>query len=66
MKRELADKNRSESKKRLDAESKLREVIAQKVAAKYQAEVQAEAAAEETTEEVAAEATETPEVEAAE
>jgi small subunit ribosomal protein S16 len=67
MKRELADKGRTESKKRLEAESKLREVIAQKVAAKYQAEVQAEAAAaEEVTEEVAPEATETPEVEAAE
>ncbi|MDX9891152.1 MAG: 30S ribosomal protein S16 [Bacteroidales bacterium] len=47
MKRELADKNRTESKKRLEAESKLREAIAQKVAAKYQAEVQAEAATEE-------------------
>ncbi|HPE41181.1 MAG TPA: 30S ribosomal protein S16 [Bacteroidales bacterium] len=47
MKRELADKNRTESKKRLEAESKLREAIAQKVAAKYQAEVQAVAATEE-------------------
>lgn len=47
MKRELADKNRTESKKRLEAESKLREAIAQKVAAKYQAEVQAETATEE-------------------
>ncbi|HPS71613.1 MAG TPA: 30S ribosomal protein S16 [Bacteroidales bacterium] len=67
MKRELADKTRTDSKKRLEAETKLREVIAQKVAAKYQAEVQAEAAAEETAEEVVSEeATETPEVEAAE
>lgn len=67
IKRELADKTRTDSKKRLEAETKLREVIAQKVAAKYQAEVQAEAAAEETTEEVVAEeATETPEVETAE
>ena len=67
MKRELADKTRTDSKKRLEAETKLREVIAQKVAAKYQDEVQAEAAAEETAEEVVSEeATETPEVEAAE
>ena len=67
MKRELADKTRTDSKNRLEAETKLREVIAQKVAAKYQAEVQAEVAAEETTEEVVSEeATETPEVEAAE
>jgi len=67
MKRELADKTRTDSKKRLEAETKLREVIAQKVAAKYQAEVQAEVAAEETTEEVVSEeTTETPEVEAAE
>lgn len=67
MKRELADKTRTDSKKRLEAETKLREVIAQKVAAKYQAEVQAEAAAEETAEEVVSEeTTETPEVEAAE
>ena len=67
MKRELADKTRTDSKKRLEAETKLREVIAQKVAAKYQAEVQAEVAAEETTEEVVSEeTTETSEVEAAE
>ena len=67
MKRELADKTRTDSKKRLEAETKLREVIAQKVAAKYQAEVQAEAAGEETAEEVVSEeATETPEVQAAE
>ena len=66
LKRELADKNRSESKKRLEAETKLREAIAQKVAAKYQAEVQTEAAAEEVTEEVAPEVEGTTEVEAAE
>lgn len=66
LKRELADKNRNESKKRLEAETKLRETIAQKVAAKYQAEVQAEAAAEEVTEEVTPEVEGTTEVETAE
>ena len=67
IKRELADTTRSAAKKRLEAETKLREAMAQKVAAKYQAEVQAEAAAaEEAPEEVAPEVVETPEVEAAE
>jgi small subunit ribosomal protein S16 len=67
IKRELADGARNDAKKRLEAETKLREAMAQKVAAKYQAEVQAEAAAaEEAPEEVAAEVEETPEVEAAE
>ncbi|MCL2245711.1 MAG: 30S ribosomal protein S16 [Lentimicrobiaceae bacterium] len=47
-KREVADQHRAESKKRIEAESKIRETIAKKVAAKYAVEAakEAEAAAE--------------------
>ena len=62
VKRETADQTRTEGKKRLEAETKVREAIAKKVAAKYAVEVAKEAkAAEVATEEVtevAAEATE--------
>jgi len=52
-KREAADKTRTESKKRLEAETKIREIIAKKVAAKYAVEAAKEAAtAEETPAEV--------------
>jgi len=64
VKREAADKNRAENKKRMDAESKVRETIAKKVAAKYAVEVAKEAKevqeAEETQEAVAEIATEAP------
>lgn len=68
IKREDADKSRSELKKRLEAETKVREAISAKVAAKYAAaaEAEAKAAAEEAedaaeaTAEETAEATETP------
>jgi small subunit ribosomal protein S16 len=43
MKREAADLTRAEGKKRLEAETKVREVIAKKVAAKYAVEVANEA-----------------------
>ena len=43
VKREAADKTRSESKKRMEAESKIREGIAKKVAAKYAVEAAKEA-----------------------
>ena len=62
VKREAADKTRAESKKRMEAEGKVRETIAKKVAAKYaveaakEAEVAAEAEAAEV--EAVAEATE--------
>jgi small subunit ribosomal protein S16 len=46
VKREAADKSRTESKKRLEAESKVRETIAKKVAAKYAVEAAKEAKAE--------------------
>lgn len=56
MKRELADKQRAENKKRIEAEIKVKEAISAKVAAKYAA-----AAAEEAEENVeATEAEETP------
>lgn len=55
MKRELADKQRAENKKRIEAEIKVKEAISAKVAAKYAA------AAEEAEENVeATEAEETP------
>jgi small subunit ribosomal protein S16 len=52
VKREAADKTREDKKKRLDAETKLRESIAKKVAAKYAVEAakEAKAEAEEVTE----------------
>jgi small subunit ribosomal protein S16 len=56
--REAADKTRTESKKRLDAETKVRETIAKKVAAKYAVEAAKEAKAEAEAAEVAAEALE--------
>ena len=43
VKREAADKNRAENKKRIEAESKIRETIAKKVAAKYAVESAKEA-----------------------
>ncbi|MCL2167720.1 MAG: 30S ribosomal protein S16 [Lentimicrobiaceae bacterium] len=52
VKRESADKTREERKKRLDAESKIRETIAKKVAAKYAVEAAKEA--KEAEDEVAA------------
>jgi len=56
VKREAADQKRTEGKKRLEAETKVRDIIAKKVAAKYAVEVAKEAkAAEEATEEVVAE-----------
>ncbi|MCL2434826.1 MAG: 30S ribosomal protein S16 [Lentimicrobiaceae bacterium] len=58
-KREAADQTRAENKKRLDAEIKVREIIAKKVAAKYAVEAAKEAKAEVAAEEAA-------EVEAAE
>ncbi|MCL2303379.1 MAG: 30S ribosomal protein S16, partial [Lentimicrobiaceae bacterium] len=67
-KREAADQTRTEGKKRLEAETKVRETIAKKVAAKYAVEAAkeakaAEVAAEETaTEEVVAEVAATEEV----
>jgi small subunit ribosomal protein S16 len=50
VKREAADNKRAESKKRTEAETKIRETIAKKVAAKYAVEVakEAQAAAEES------------------
>ena len=69
IKREIADKTRHEMKKRIDAESKVREAISAKVAAKYAKEAAAEAKVEEipveeaTTEEaVVTEATQETEV----
>ena len=46
VKREAADKTRTENKKRMEAETKLRESIAKKVAAKYAVEAAKEAKAE--------------------
>ena len=48
VKREAADQNRTETKKRMEAETKVRETIAKKVAAKYAVEAakEAQAAAE--------------------
>jgi len=68
VKRDATDKTRAENKKRLEAETKIRETIAKKVAAKYAVEVAKEAkvlevaATEEVTEvaETVVEATETP------
>ena len=63
VKREEADKTRNEMKKRLEAETKVREAISAKVAAKQAAAAEAEAAAaaEKAEEEAAnAEATEAP------
>lgn len=61
MKRELADKQRAENKKRIEAEIKVKEAISAKVAAKYAAAAAEEAAAEEAEENVeATEAEETP------
>lgn len=63
MKRELADKQRAENKKRIEAEIKVKEAISAKVAAKYAAAAaeEAAAAAEEAEENVeATEAEETP------
>ena len=58
VKREAADKTRTDNKKRMEAESKVRETIAKKVAAKYAVEVEKEAktaeAEEITTEEAQA------------
>ena len=45
-KREVADQKRSENKKRLETETKVRETIAKKVAAKYAVEAAKEAQAE--------------------
>ena len=62
LKREISDKQRAEFKKRLDAETKVKEATSAKVAAKYAKEAAAEAAAnaeEVAVEEVAVE-TETP------
>jgi small subunit ribosomal protein S16 len=56
VKREAADLKRSDSKKRFEAESKVRDVIAKKVAAKYAVEAAKEAKAAEAAE--VAEATE--------
>jgi len=56
VKREAADKTRTESKKRMEAESKVREVIAKKVAAKYAVEAEKEAKAAEEAEAEAIEA----------
>ena len=53
VKREIADKARGEMKKRMDAESKVRETISAKVAAKYAKEAAAEARATETAAEEA-------------
>jgi len=50
VKREAADKTRTESKKRMEEESKVRESIAKKVAAKYAVEAEKEAKAAEETE----------------
>ena len=61
-KREAADKNRAESKKRLDAETKVRETVAKKVAAKYAVEAAKEAKAVEAAEEVVEEGVATAEV----
>ena len=55
VKREAADQTRNENKKRLEAETKIREVIAKKVAAKYAVEAAKEAAAEAEEETVAEE-----------
>ena len=46
IRREIVDKTRSEMKKRMDVESKVRETISAKVAAKYAKEAAAEAKAE--------------------
>ena len=46
VKRDAADQKRADNKKRLEAESKVREVIAKKVAAKYAVEAAKEAKAE--------------------
>lgn len=46
LKRELADNARNELKKRLEAETKVKEAVSAKVAAKYQAVAEAQAAAE--------------------
>jgi len=68
LKREAADQTRAESKKRLDAESKVREAIAKKVAAKYAVEAAKEAKAteEEVVEEVVNEVVNAEEVETVE
>ena len=57
-KREAADQTRTEGKKRLEAEIKVREAIAKKVAAKYAVEAAKEAKAEAAAEEVVEEVTE--------
>jgi len=62
VKREAADKTREEKKKRMEAETKLRETIAKKVAAKYAVKVEKEAKAEAEAE-VEEVAEETPAVE---
>ena len=57
LKREIADKQRNEKKKRLDAETKMKDAIAAKVAAKLAAKAEEEAkAAAEAAEAAAAEA----------
>jgi small subunit ribosomal protein S16 len=58
VKREAADQKRTESKKRMEAEGKVRDIIAKKVAAKYAVEAAKEAKAaaiEEVVEEVVTE-----------
>ena len=62
VKREAADKTRTENKKRMEAETKLRESIAKKVAAKYAVEAAKEAKAEAAAEEEVTEVTEVTEV----
>jgi len=52
VKREAADKTREDKKKRLEAETKLREAIAKKVAAKYAVEAAKEAKASEVEAEI--------------
>ncbi len=61
LKREISEKQRAELKKRLDAETKVKEATSAKVAAKYAKEAAAEAAAtEETIVEEVAEVSENP------
>ncbi len=61
LKREISEKQRTELKKRLDAETKVKEATSAKVAAKYAKEAAAEAAAtEETIVEEVAEVSENP------
>lgn len=61
LKREISEKQRAELKKRLDAETKVKEATSAKVAAKYAKEAAAEAAtSEETIVEEVAEVSETP------